>query len=218
MPKKLLITRPNYDVATSYLYSFSKEIIKKIKGVKEIHMADLQLAKANRNNFTTVLSKQNPSLIFLNGHGDTTSVTGHKDESILDEKNINLTKDRIVYALACDSLEKLGKIAVTKEKAKAYIGYRASFMFVKDPSRTSSPDKDKNAMPFRKACFTLINSLIDGENVSKVIEKTKSQYEEMIRSYGTSEDDPYGDVPLIRFALAWDLEFLGMEGDPSVSF
>ena len=40
----------------------------------------------------------------------------------------------------------------------------------------------------------------------------------MIKSYGTSEDDPYGDTPLIRFALAWDLEFLDMKGNPDAVF
>ena len=91
-------------------------------------------------------------------------------------------------------------------------------MIVRDPSREGTPEKDKNALPFKKACFTLINSLVIGNSASDSINLTKKEYMHLIRSYGTSKDDPYGDVPLIRFALAWDYEFLDMCGDPNASF
>ena len=156
-------------------------------------------------------------MAFLNGHGNKIGVAGHKDEIILDEENAALTKSKIVYALSCDSLDELGPISV-KIGAKAYIGYKASFMIVRDPSRGSSPQKDKNALPFRRACNVLINALVFGNTVGRSIELTKKEYTRSIKSYGTSEDDPYGDIPLIRFALAWDLEFLDMCGDSNSFF
>jgi hypothetical protein len=136
---------------------------------------------------------------------------------ILDNENAELTKGKIIYALACDSLAELGETAVEKG-AEAYIGYKASFMFIRDPSREGVPNKDRNALPFKRVCAALINSLVFGMNVGKAIEMTKEEYRRLIRSYGTSEDDPYGDTPLIRFALAWDLEFLDMEGNAAASF
>ncbi|MBI2135442.1 hypothetical protein HYU06_00030 [Candidatus Woesearchaeota archaeon] len=217
MVKVFLATRPKHDVITSYLYAFSEEIIKAVKGMDNIHLANLEGESATRFNLEQSLVKDKPKLIFLNGHGDKKRVAGHKDEVILDENNIHLSKDKIVYAIACDSLEELGEIAVEKG-AKAYIGYRAKFMLVVDPSRTTSPNKDNNALPFKKACTTLINSLIFGEKVNAAVERTKSEYRQLIRSLGTSEDDPYGDVPLVRFALAWNLEFLGVCGDGEESF
>ncbi len=114
-------------------------------------------------------------------------------------------------------MEELGELAV-KKGVTAYIGYRAKFMIVIDPSRTSSPNKDKNALPFKKTCCTMINSLVFGEKVSTAIERTKEGYRQLIRSYGTSEDDPYGDVFLIRFALTWNLEFLDVCGDIDACF
>jgi len=114
-------------------------------------------------------------------------------------------------------LEDLGEIAV-KKGAKAYIGYKARFMIVRDPSRESTPSKDKNALPFKKACFALISSLVYGNKAGDAIERAKEEYRHSIRSYGTSEDDPYGDTPLIRFALAWNLEFLDMHGNPNAYF
>ena len=217
MVKLFLVTRPKHDVITSYLHAFSEDIIKTAKGMKEIHLTDLEGDAATRANLENSLVKDNPRLVFLNGQGDKQSVTGHKDEDILDLDNAHLSKGKIIYALACNSLEELGKISVQKG-AKAYIGYKAKFMMVIDPSRTSSPNKDRNALPFKKACTTLINSLVLGENAGTAIGRAKEEYRQLIRSLGTSEDDPYGDLPLVRFALAWDLEFLDMRGDEGASF
>jgi hypothetical protein len=217
MVKQFLVTRPNHEVITEYLHDFSKGIVKTIKETRDIHITDLEGHEATRTNLERFLIKNNPGLVFLNGHGDRKRVAGHQDKIILDEKNIKLTKDKIVYALSCDSLEDLGEIAVDNG-AKAYIGYKAKFMFIRDPSRVGTPHTDKNALPFKRACVALINSLVFGNAVSEAIQCTKKEYIDSIRSYGTSEDDPYGDTPLIRFALAWDLEFLDMHGDSSACF
>lgn len=217
MVKKFLITRPKHDLITSYLYDFSKDIVKTIKETVDIHVTNLEGLNVTRQNVEICLSKENPKLVFLNGHGDRKRVEGHKYEIVLDNKNAKLTKDKIIYALSCDSLEELGQIAV-EEGAKAYIGYKARFMLVRDPSREGNPRKDNNALPFRRACSTLINSLVFGMPIREAIERTKKEYRHSIKSYGTSEDDPYGDVPLIRFALAWNLEFLDMYGDSSAVF
>jgi len=217
MTKTLLVTRPNHDIITSYLHDFSKEIIKTLKESGDIHVTNLESSDAIRINVEKSLIKENPGLVFLNGHGDRKRVSGHHNEIILDSKNISLTKNKIVYALSCDSLEELGQCAVDNG-TKAYIGYKAKFMLIYDPSRIANPSKDKNALPFKQACCTLINALVFGIPVNESIDRTKKEYRESIRSYGTSEDDPYGDAPLIRFALAWNLEFLDMYGDPTSRF
>ncbi len=217
MAKRLLITRPKHDISTSYLHSFAKDIIKIVKATRDIHVTDLEGDQATRNKMEKSLVEDNPRLVFLNGHGNRITVCGHRDEAVLDKENIILTKDKIVYALACDCLEELGVIAIEKGTV-AFIGYKARFMIVTDPSRNNTPDKDKSVLPFKRASFALINALVFGKTVSKAIDVTKREYEHAIRSYGTSEDDPYGDTPLIRFALTWDLEFLGMEGNPHASF
>ena len=217
MVKKFLITRPNYDLNTSYLHYFSKNIVEVVKEKKEIHVTNLEGNKANRININNSLKKENAKLVFLNGHGTKNNVWGHNGEIILDKENIRLTKNKIVYALSCDSLKDLGPIAI-KEGAKAYIGYSGRFMIVRDPTRTSSPSKDKNAKPFKKVCSILINSLVFSKTVNTSINLTKQEYIRLIKSYGNSEEDPYGDAPLIRFALTWDYEFLGMCGDGNAYF
>ncbi|MAF36388.1 hypothetical protein CL622_04690 [archaeon] len=217
MAKSFLVTRPKHDLNTFYLHSFLKETVKEIKDTDEIHLTDLEGPKATRINLEKCVIKRKPGLIFLNGHGTKKEVAGHNDETILNKQNIQLTQQKIVYALSCDSLADLGKIAI-KKGTKAYIGYKAKFMIVHDPTRGGSPNKDKNAFPFKKACSTLIHSLVFGTSVKTSVKRTKGEYIELIQSYGTSEDDPYGDIPLIRFALTWDYDSLGFEGDPNAVF
>lgn len=217
MVKQFLITRPQHDKHTAYLYSFSKAIVSMVKENPEIRLNELEGSKANRKNLESSLSTSERTLAFLNGHGNQEVVFGHIDKPILDKDNVNLTNDKIVYALACDSLVKLGKLAVEKG-AKAYIGYKDEFMWVGDPSKSAIPDKDKNSKPFRRACHILISSLVSGIPAEKAIDKTKVEYRKLIRSYGTSEDDPYGDVPAIGFALAWDMLTLDMFGDGKAVF
>lgn len=114
-------------------------------------------------------------------------------------------------------MAELGELSV-ENGAEAYVEYNANFMLVRDPSRENAPNKDRNALPFKRVCTSLIQSLVFGMTVGDAIEKTKQEYRTLIRSYGTSADDPYGDIPLIRFALAWDLEFLDMCGNSEASF
>ena len=216
MTKCFLLTRPNYDTATSYLHYFSREAIITAKKIKGIHVSDIEGNKVTRPILEKTMAHENPGLVFLNGHGDKMAVWGHKDEVILDSKNINLAKGKVVYSLACDSLAGLGEIAVG-QGAKVYIGYQENFMLVADPTRHATPGKDNNALPFKMACTKLIESLLTGSNAKESIDVTKREYIRLIKSLGTSEDR-YGDVSLVRFAMTWDLEFLDLKGNPEACF
>ncbi|MCK5281778.1 MAG: hypothetical protein KAK00_00040 [Nanoarchaeota archaeon] len=162
------------------------------------------------------LSANVKTLAFFNGHGDDETVFGHNDQPILDKDNINLTKDKIIYALACNSLVKLGPLAI-KNGAKTYIGYNDEFMWVGDPSKSAVPDKDKNSAPFRKVCHTLIHDLLTGAPVGRALEKAKFEYKKLIKHYGTSKDN-FGDAPSIGLALSWDLLSLNLVGNATAAF
>jgi hypothetical protein len=217
MVKQFLITRPHHDKHTEYLFSFSRAIVSIARDTKNLHLNELIGSKVTRRNVNSILSTDNEMLVFLNGHGNVWTVLGHNDKPILDKENVMNTNGKIVYALACDSLLKLGELSV-KKGAKSYIGYKDEFMWIGDPSRSASPDKDRNAAPFRQVCHVLIHSLLTGVQVGKAIEKTKHEYKKLIRNYGNSEDDPHGDSPAIGLALAWDMLALDMLGDPKAAF
>ncbi len=209
MPKKfILFTRPNYDTPTSVLHYFSEVLIKSIKEVGEYNIINLEGPKATKIDFEKVIAKSNPRMVVLNGHGSKSAIFGNNEE-ILNKDNIHLLKSKIVYAVACDSSEELGEIAIGTGKADAYIGYEAYFMVVIDPSRSSTPSKDKNLKVFIKPYATLILSLVSGLSVETAIDKTKDVLKSLIREYGVyGTIDNYGDAPLIRFGLYWDLTFL----------
>lgn len=211
MVKQVIITRPYHDDETAYLHSFMKFIVNTGKNLSDIHLTDLEGKDATRKNLETS-AREGAKLICLNGHGTAYEVKGHDNEPILDKTNVAITKGAIVHALACDSLVKLGKQSV-ECGARAYIGYSAQFMVSRDPARSSSPEKDKNALPIRKACNITVTNLLHGETVQKAIDLTKREYKKLIKTYGNSEDDPYGDAAVIGFALTWNLSFLGFEGE-----
>lgn len=207
--KSILFTRPNHDQPTACLHYFSGKLIEQIKVVGEYNIVNLEKERATKENFKKAIEKTNPRLVVLNGHGYKYAVCGHNDMEILNKGNINLLDSRITYAVACDSTEELGEIAVSEGNADAYIGYEANFMVVIDPSRSSTPLKDKNLKVFIKPYATLVLSLISGLSVEKSINETKKVLISLIREYGVyGIRDRFGDAPLIRFALYWDLTFL----------
>jgi len=91
-------------------------------------------------------------------------------------------------------------------------------MVVADPTRLSNPSKDKNINVFKKPYAAMVLSLVSGKNVREAIFDTKGILRSLIREYGVyGIRDKYGDAPLIRFALFWDLHFLNGYGDLSSS-
>lgn len=108
---KCLITRPNHDKVTNYLFHWSKEIMTNSYD-REIYFLDLKGEDANKVKVESYIKKQNPRTIFFNGHGSDKEICGFKDEILIEiNKNEELLKDKIVYSLSCSSAKELGKNA-----------------------------------------------------------------------------------------------------------
>lgn len=109
---KCLITRPNHDKVTSYLFHWSKKILD-FPYKREVKFFDLQGSKVNKKNVESYLKRQIPELILFNGHGSDTCIFGFKDDVIIKlGENEELLKNKISYALSCSSAKKLGKEVV----------------------------------------------------------------------------------------------------------
>ena len=107
----------------------------------------------------------------------------------------------------------LGKFAIENGNADSYIGYAANFMIITEESRTTTPHKDKNFKPFMEVYVTLIFSLVSGLTTGESVKKTKNHIRNLIKDYGIlGIRDKYGDAPLIRFGLYWDLFYLKVLG------
>ena len=125
----VIVTRPNHDVTTNYLYFWNKAVLEEAKA-RNLNVIDLPGSKANRADFSGRVKKTKPKLFILNGHGSETSITGHDNKPLIVKgENEDLLSEGIAYALSCKSANKLGAAAV-KAGAKAYIGYSDDFVFV----------------------------------------------------------------------------------------
>ena len=219
MRKTILFTRPCYDLPTEYLHYISGQLVGSLKFADEHAIIDLAGKGVLRSDFEKAVKKGSPGLVVLNGHGTKDAIYGAADEIVLDGQNVRILASRIVYAVACDSLEGLGQLAVNAGQAACYVGYGANFMIIVDPTRTAAPGKDKNIKPFVQVYATTVLSLAAGLTVAESIRNTKEKIKSLIKEYGVyGIRDRYGDAPLIRWALYWDLFFLSAHGDLDACF
>ncbi|OGI34323.1 MAG: hypothetical protein A2259_03350 [Candidatus Moranbacteria bacterium RIFOXYA2_FULL_43_15] len=175
MSKSLLITRPNYEITTRYLYVWNKEVIRKVKD-KGVAVMDLQKEKANRKEFEGRMRKINPALVLLNGHGGRDCVSGHDNEIIVKAgENEDIFERKIVYALACQSALFLGPKSV-QAGAVAFIGYKKDFIFFTDDSKAAHPEKDSIAKLFLDPSNRLSISLIKGNSVLESVKKISKTF------------------------------------------
>ena len=84
---------------------------------------------------------------------------------------------------------------------------------------TATITKDKNIIPFKQAYIMMASALLSGLSIDESVEKTKELMRQKIREYGVyGIRDKFGDAPLIRWGLYWDLFFLNYHGDPEATF
>lgn len=207
---KCLITRPNHDKVTSYLFYWSKEILD-FPYKREIQFLDLKDEKVNRKNVESYLKKQNPRLVLFNGHGSDKCIFGFKDEPLVVlGENEELLQKRISYALSCSSAKELGKKAV-ETKEGSFIGYKDSFMLYTNSDSEATPLKDEIAASFLRPSNKLSISLIRGNSAQQASDKSKEDFKKEIRNFLTSKSIEGGER--IAMALFWNLNNQVVLGD-----
>jgi len=199
---KCLITRPNHDKVTSYLFMWSKEILEESYPVMPIFL-DLRGSDANREKVESYLKKQNPEFVLFNGHGTDSCICGFKDEMLIESKrNEELLKGRIVYSLSCSSAKVLGKDAIEKG-TEAFIGYDNAFMLYTDSERETTPLKDNIAGSFLRSSNRLSISLLKGKTAEEASNRSKEEFGKEIRKYLAL--NPIEGADRIAVALLWDM-------------
>ncbi len=208
----LLVTRPDYDYATRYLSTWAKKIVD-FAEQKGKTVLDLEKKKANRKTFESMLIKQRPSLVFLNGHGNETCVTGHDNEPlVVSDDNENLLEGKIVYALACSSMSILGPNCTAKG-AFAYIGYQQPFILSYTLEKRTRPEVDQLADLFLGPSNLIMTSLLKDHSVDEAIGKGRSEFSRNISDLVTSvsTNEQRSAIPY----LLWDMQNLSYSGDGS---
>lgn len=172
MNRALLVTRPNHDLITTYLFHWSKFVIGEAKkrGVKVL---DLLGDNANRKTFISYIIKHQPILVFFNGHGDETTVTGYDNEVLIEAgKNEKILAEKIIYARSCDAANKLGQVCVD-HNTLAFIGYKRKYAIGYSPSKITNPLKDKIAKLFIEPSNLVPISLLKGNSVKGSYKKSQ---------------------------------------------
>jgi hypothetical protein len=207
---KCLITQPNSDKVTSYLFHFGREILKESYPIK-VQFINLEGDKVNKSNVESYLKKQDPKIVLFNGHGNDWTICGYKDEDlIMMNENEELLRDKIVYSLSCSSAAKLGKNAVLKG-TKAFIGYSDSFMIYTDSEREATPLKDSIAASFLKPSNKLSISLLNGKSANESSKKSKEEFQKETKKYLTSK--LFEGSERIAMALLWNMDNQIVLGD-----
>lgn len=172
MEKGLIITLPNYDDTTEYLFQFSKQIKKEAEN-KGIDLKSLEGKKATRKEFEKIVKKLDYKMLVFNGHGSEDGIKGHKEEIVKVGKNENLLKERIVYARSCHAAIGLGRECTKSTKDGCFIGYDRPFQFLIDLKWTTNPLKDNIAKLFLEPSNLVPVSIIKGNSASDANENSK---------------------------------------------
>ena len=208
---KCLITRPDHDKVTSYLFQWSKEIISS-KYPEDIQFLDLRGVNANRGKVESYLKKQNPRVVLFNGHGSDIAIYGFKDQPLIElEKNEELLKGKIIYSLSCSSAKALGVAAIEKG-TETFIGYINSFVIYTDVDREATPLKDNMAASFLNPSNKLSISLLKGNTAQEASNKSKEEFKKEIKKFLIGNSISGSDR--IATALFWDLNSQVVLGNP----
>ncbi len=184
--KCIFITRPEHEYGVYYLSKWQEEIVLPEAQSKGLKIVDFKGKRANIKSVSTFLTKQNPELVVLNGHGNEYVVTGHNDETIISEDNCSLLKGKITFAISCQSAKGLGREAV-KKGARAYAGYDDDFIFYSNDNYYSHPLKDPIAKLFLTPPMRFIVELLKGKTIAESNKISKDMIIHNMRSLANSE-------------------------------
>lgn len=200
---RLLVTRPEHDLGTRYLSRWSEEILKEAKR-RGIEVSDLHKEKAVRREFEGRVKKFDPAFVLMNGHGSERSVTGHDDETLVEQDdNAEILHGRVTYAVSCDSAAELGK-AVAQEKDTAYIGYTKSFIFNINRKYINKPTSDSRASQFLEASNQVPFSLFKGHSAQEASRRSKDAFRRAIlKLLSSAPSDPEAQEDAKE--LLWDM-------------
>lgn len=170
--KAILVTRPNHDLVTTYISAWAKYVLIE-SGKKRITKLDLAGKKANRNDFESYIQRNQPKLIFLNGHGSKDYIRGFDNEILLSFKNIYLLEGKIIYARSCDAAIRLGS-KIVKSGALCFIGYKQGFVVGYSEEHWSRPLQDAIAKLFLEPSNLVPMSFLKGNSAANAYRKSQN--------------------------------------------
>lgn len=206
----MLITRPDHDLTTRYLFFWSEQIIAQAEKSKR-KIIDLKGKRANKKEFVSVIKRQKSSFVVMNGHGDSESIRGYDDEVLIQAgDNEEVLAGMIVFARSCSSAKKLGPASI-KSGTKSFIGYIDDFVFLFNERYLTRPLRDKTAAMFLEPSNQVAISLLKSHSVLEADQYSKKLYQKNIEKLMTSEASSEAK-DFLPF-LIWDMKHQVCLGD-----
>ena len=170
----MLVTRPDYDDATSYTFYYAGLIIQEAEK-KGIDVIDLARPRLTQRNFTAIVESQNPAFIFFNAHGDEKTIygderVGEAEVLVQEGKNHHLLDSRLTYARTCWAAASLGKAC----RNGCFIGYAVPFTFWTDTRVNTVPASDSTARLFFEPSNLIVRSLLKGNTPEEAVKKARN--------------------------------------------
>ncbi len=208
----MLITRPNHDITTSYLYYWSEPVIAFARA-KNRSVIDLKGKNATPVEFTGRVKKTNPAFVILNGHGNSKTIGGQDNTALVDMKNADILSGRVTFARACSAAKNLGVVAVNG--GGSFIGYDDDFVFQIDEMHVSKPLRDRIAALFLEPSNHVAISLLKGHTSGQSVQRANDLFREIIHRALSSDatDDEKDALPY----LIWDMKHQVCVGDQSMT-
>ena len=129
-------------------------------------------------NLLAALNTHDFSALFMGGHGNPTTFTGHGGSIVFRAcENDEAMSGSLSYFLSCFTGQELGPSIISKNGV-AYVGYQSDFRFMVD---TSYPIlEDPLAEAFRDVVYDIIARILRGQNIKTVWEGGVNKFNEWI--------------------------------------
>src|SRR5258708_647833 len=171
MNKTLLLTRPDHDNLTNYLFFWCQPIIEMARK-KHFKIHDLSKKKANKRELEGHLEARKIGLVFLNGHGNAETIAGYEDEPLIQiGKNESVLTGTILYIRSCGVMKKLGDSIISKG-AKTCIGYSRKFCICTSNDHATRPIEDPYAKLFLEPSNLVVSTLIKGKTAQEALQRS----------------------------------------------
>lgn len=174
---KILVSNPESDDITRYLHAWSKKMIQDFADKHEF--THLVGERANQNHFCGLLAKGYHDIVFINGHGSDSMITGYNKEVLIDSNNVTLLSGKTVRALSCHTAKTLGKLAI-QNGAKGYVGYDERFVLMMRSGNLSHPLDDDLAQLFLDPAFTAPRALLNHKTPTESVKLAQKAYQRSI--------------------------------------
>ncbi|MCP4347449.1 MAG: hypothetical protein GY795_18240 [Desulfobacterales bacterium] len=193
------------DIATQLTVKWANQLCKEIEKLNKFKLVTLLGEGVIRAEVESALEKDrdNPGIFIFIDHGGKKCLYGADEQAIITFDNVDVLKNKFVYAIACKSASEFGHRAL-KAGVQGYIGFNNSFQIIIPASETFG------------YCFLsgILGILKDGKCAIDAIDKIRTVTEQVIGKLEINPKIPELTRKITITSLRHNLDFMVCLGDP----